>query len=255
GATWWYRRVRILAEEGPENTIIDGLDSCRCVRMANPSAIQGFTLTRGKSEDVTEGGAFHATASVFTYYAVDCIITNNINVAAVQRGGTTIRCRFDKNNNSAVVNGRSVGSVIRASTAFAGNTGQAYFCTIEANTIDNSNYVYGGCIFKRDENLTFNKARVVGCFTHGMEINGAGVADCSSGDARFIRGGTDGNYGLYSNSQAIGTVGLGLLDSLGPYARLDFAGNTFNVVGSGVTPGAWQYPSIVRGQRLKIIVR
>ena len=255
GETWWYRRVRILAEKGPENTIIDGLDSCRCVRMANPSAIQGFTLTRGKSEDVTEGGAFHATASVFTYYAVDCIITNNINVAAVQRGGTTIRCRFDKNNNSAVVNGRSVGSVIRASTAFAGNTGQAYFCTIEANAIDNSNYVYGGCIFKRDENLTFNKARVVGCFAHGMEINGAGVADCSSGDARFIRGGTDGNYGLYSNSQAIGTVGLGLLDSLGPYARLDFAGNTFNVVGSGVTPGAWQYPSIVRGQRLKIIVR
>jgi hypothetical protein len=46
-----------------------------------------------------------------------------------------------------------------------------------------------------------------------------------------------------------------LLDSLGPYARLDFAGNTFNVAGSGVTAGAWQYPSAVRGQRLKIIVR
>ena len=131
GETWWYRRVRILAEKGPENTIIDGLDSCRCVRMANPSAIQGFTLTRGKSEDVTEGGAFHATASVFTYYAVDCIITNNINVAAVQIGGTTIRCRFDKNNNSAVVNGRSVGSVIRASTAFAGS----FFLSCQLETL------------------------------------------------------------------------------------------------------------------------
>ena len=255
GETWWYRRVRILSEEGPENTIIDGLDSCRCVRMANPSAIQGFTLTRGKSEDVTEGGAFHTVVNVYSYYAVDCIITNNINVAAVQIGGTTIRCRFDKNKNTAVRNGRSVGSVICAENAFDGAAGQAYFCTIEADTKDGSDFKYGGCIFKSDKNLTFDKASAVGCFAHGMEINGDGVADCSSGDARFIRGGTGSDYQLYSNSQAIGTVGLGLLDSLGPYARLDFAGNTFNVVGSGVTPGAWQYPSIVRGQRLKIIVR
>jgi hypothetical protein len=139
--------------------------------MANPSAIQGFTLTRGKSEDVTEGGAFHATVNVYSYYAVDCIITNNINVAAVQIGGTTIRCRFDKNKNTAVMNGRSVGSVICAENAFNGAAGQAYFCTIEADTKDGSDFKYGGCIFKGDKNLTFNKARVVGCFAHGMEIN------------------------------------------------------------------------------------
>jgi hypothetical protein len=39
---------------------------------------------------------------------------------------------------------------------------KAYFYTIEADTKDGSDFKYGGCIFKSDKNLTFDKASAVG---------------------------------------------------------------------------------------------
>ena len=244
--TGWYKRIRICSEDGPEHTVIDGQDTCRCVSFLNPAAIQGFTVTRGHTTatDGSQGAAFHAGANSLNYYMVDCIISNHVGCAAVQRGCTTVRCRFLKNSGTQVVNGRAIGCIIKAAgSAFEGTAGKAYFCTVETSTTKttDSGFGYYGCLFKGMGSLS-STGPAVGCFGHNTTIGGAGASGCSTGKAKFIDG--DGDYRFYASSGAVGAVGFDSLDGFWKYAMLDLDGNPIYKTNDGITAGARQWPSI-----------
>ena len=107
--------VSIVADEGPENTIIKGApadgvslnespfgcgaDAIRCVRLGDGATVKDFTITDGHATvydgSTYVGAVYGLTAST---YVIGCVITNNVaGRAAGVYLSTTIRCFFDNN--------------------------------------------------------------------------------------------------------------------------------------------------------------
>ena len=147
--------VRIVAEDGPAETVIVGesataaggadaygcgSDAVRCVTMNSASALQGFTLTGGRtgqgtsSDDCSFGGALRAGS--VQAYLTDSVITNCFG----QRGGaayqgTLQRCLIV--DNKETVGG---GCVVRQ--------GRYSSCVFRNNSVGGSTYEmrYGGTV-------------------------------------------------------------------------------------------------------------
>ena len=106
--------VSIVADEGPENTIIKGAPArvalnespfgcdtgaIRCVRLGDGATVKDFAITDGHAtaydKDTWIGAVYGLTAST---YVIGCIITNNVaGRAAGVLQSTAIRCFFDNN--------------------------------------------------------------------------------------------------------------------------------------------------------------
>jgi len=106
--------VTLLADEGPEKTVIKGeftsdadggsmnrgKNSVRCAAVEDAATLKGFTLTGGSvtanasDDEVNSGGAVQARVST-TAVISDCIISNNYAYrCAAGSGGHYVRCRI-----------------------------------------------------------------------------------------------------------------------------------------------------------------
>ena len=113
--------VRLVADEGPEKTIIKGAftsaadggnenrgaKSVRCAALYNEATLQGFTLTGGSvtqnsgENEVNSGGAVVAPGASTTAIISDCIISNNYAYrGAAAYGGYFRRCKILANYSS-----------------------------------------------------------------------------------------------------------------------------------------------------------
>ncbi|MBR3923397.1 MAG: hypothetical protein IKJ45_09790, partial [Kiritimatiellae bacterium] len=149
-----YRRVRIVALEGPVKTVIRGCPMASspdgipygCLSMNVPSLVQGFTLTAGHSKEgvdengATAGSALTCALNVNDRVIADCIVSNNVSSFSAQRGGLSVRCVFLDNTEMRagggdIRSGYTVHSVFRTgidthNDAYAlGSNTRAYFTT------------------------------------------------------------------------------------------------------------------------------
>lgn len=113
--------VTLVADEGPEKTIIKGeftsaadggnmnrgAKSVRCAALYNTATLQGFTLTGGSvtqnsnENEVNSGGAVVAPGASTTAIISDCIISNNYAYrGAAAYGGYFRRCKILANYSS-----------------------------------------------------------------------------------------------------------------------------------------------------------
>ena len=134
--------VVLQSVNGPQATLIDGGGSVRCVRLANGSALTGFTLTNGFAGTYVSGGgvafgAFNSDAVVSNCVIVGCLAGYGGGVGGTDftaggygpLGGTLNNCVL--RNNSAVGPANF--------PAFPGGGGGAYGttlnnCTLTGNT-------------------------------------------------------------------------------------------------------------------------
>ena len=161
--------VELRSEAGAEKTFIVGAESptptsygcgpgaIRCLKMAQSSRIEGFTITGGRVTDYNSanGGGCSGNGTM-----VDCVISNNVasQGAAVVCGNdssptTFIRCRFVQNRSRALGSALFYSSVLY-DCLFDGNLGNdtiytgagkvyAYNCTFGPNNDNNAIRTYG----------------------------------------------------------------------------------------------------------------
>ena len=154
------KAITIQASGSPEETILDGENSRRVVLHSGAenvvTVIDGFTITRGFTEN-SYGGGFASTSSSTSPTITDCIITGN---TSNSRGGglyfassnspTITNCTISNNTtNSEFSNGgggmyfENFCDVIISNCTITGNTsgfdGGGIYCTyVESTTITNS---------------------------------------------------------------------------------------------------------------------
>ena len=226
------RRLRIVALEGPEKTVIRGGAKensnnnlpTQCVYLDSPTVVQGFTLTDGHTVDAEDnnkgaisahegGAALGAAANVFNRMIADCIVSNNVGLFGVQRGGCSIRCRFVDNqillSSGAVIcnAGNIIGGCVRSQSYSVGSGCSPYF-TSYSTPVGNVSSV----------------ASLAASST-------AGMIDSEAFD-----------YRLRSDSPAFG-AGDADPENYWEYANLDIAGNALCFVEGRPTSGAYQLPS------------
>ena len=160
--------VTVVADEGPEKTIIRG-DSAtgvslsespfgcgesavRCVQLKGTGAtIKGFTLTGGRSSSYTGSGAQYyvgavdgSPATVRETYVVGCVITNNVgNRAAGVYKSIAVRCYFA--DNRVTQTGCDV------------MEGGAFNCVFGDCLNDSSYNVYGGAQYSYVNNTFYGR--------------------------------------------------------------------------------------------------
>ena len=154
--------VTIVADEGPENTIIKGASAegvaldvspfgcgtgaIRCVYLGEGAIVKDFTLTDGHSpayDGNTYIGAVNGSST--TTYVIGCVVTNNVagRAAGVYRSAA-IRCFFD--NNRAYTTGCDVmqGSAFNCLFGNLPNTGN-YNLYQGGPYVNNTFYGSGSC--------------------------------------------------------------------------------------------------------------
>lgn len=162
--------VELRSESGAEKTFIVGAESpasasygcgpgaIRCLKMAQSSRIEGFTITGGRVTNYASGNNGGGCKGNGTM--VDCVISNNVAFqgAAVECGSdsaptTFIRCRFLQNRSSGLGSALFYSSVLY-DCLFDGNLGNdtiytgagkvyAYNCTFGPNNANNAIRTYG----------------------------------------------------------------------------------------------------------------
>ena len=230
-----YRRVRIVALEGPVKTVIRGCPMASssdgvpygCLSMNVPSLVQGFTLTGGHSKEgvdengATAGSALTCALNVNDRVIADCIVSNNVSSFSAQRGGLSVRCVFLDNTEMRagggdIRSGYTVHSVFRTgidthNDAYAlGSNTRAYFTT------------YKGTV-------------------HGNAVRASVLAATAS--CRFIDMSSD-DYRLRSDSPVFG-AGDADPENYWKYANLDMMGNPLSFIEGCPTAGAYQQPSAI----------
>ena len=222
-----YRRVRVVALDGPEVTFIRGesADSSdegkayACIGMDVPSVVQGFTLTGGCAGD--SGAVLHCALDVSDRVIADCIISNNVSAGSIQRGGLSVRCSFldnwtTKSGGADVAGGYTTYSIFRTSE----DTDK------DAYTLGSGSRVYFS---------TYKGKRHVNAVHSGaLAVNASG---------KFVDADVD-DYRLRSDSPAFG-AGDADPENYWKFANLDMAGNVLNFIGDRPTAGAYQQPSAV----------
>ena len=228
------RRLRIVALEGPEKTVIRGGAKensnnnlpTQCVYLDSPTVVQGFTLTDGHTVDAEDnnkgaisahegGAALGAAANVFNRMIADCIVSNNVGLFGVQRGGCSIRCRFVDNqillSSGAVIcnAGNIIGGCVRSQSYSVGGGCSPYF-TSYSTPVGNVSSV----------------ASLAASST-------AGMIDSEAFD-----------YRLRSDSPAFG-AGDADPEKYWKYANLDMMGNPLSFIEGCPTAGAYQQPSAI----------
>ena len=223
-----YRRVRVVALEGPEKTVIRGCSQADspegvqygCLFMNSPSVVQGFTLTDGHAGD--SGAALQCAINVSDRVIADCIVSNNVSASSgIQRGGLSVRCTFLDNRATA-----SGGADI--------TSGYASHCIFRtSDETDKDAYTLGGS--SRAYFTTYNGKR------HSNAVHSGALAAAAS--CRFIDMPAD-DYRLRSDSPAFG-AGDADPENYWQFANLDMEGNVLNFIGGRPTAGAYQQPSAI----------
>jgi len=222
-----YRRVRVVALDGPEVTFIRGesADSSdegkayACIGMDVPSVVQGFTLTGGCAGD--SGAVLHCALDVSDRVIADCIISNNVSAGSIQRGGLSVRCSFldnwtTKSGGADVAGGYTAYSIFRTSE----DTDK------DAYTLGSGSRVYFS---------TYKGKRHVNAVHSGaLAVNASG---------KFVDADVD-DYRLRSDSPAFG-AGDADPENYWKYANLDMMGNPLNFIEGCPTAGAYQQPSAI----------
>lgn len=222
-----YRRVRVIALDGPEVTFIRGesADSSdegkayACIGMDVPSVVQGFTLTGGCAGD--SGAVLHCALDVSDRVIADCIISNNVSAGSIQRGGLSVRCSFldnwtTKSGGADVAGGYTTYSIFRTSE----DTDK------DAYTLGSGSRVYFS---------TYKGKRHVNAVHSGaLAVNASG---------KFVDADVD-DYRLRSDSPAFG-AGDADPENYWKYANLDMMGNPLNFIEGCPTAGAYQQPSAI----------
>ncbi|MBQ9740658.1 MAG: hypothetical protein IJV91_06950, partial [Kiritimatiellae bacterium] len=222
-----YRRVRVVALDGPEVTFIRGesADSSdegkayACIGMDVPSVVQGFTLTGGCAGD--SGAVLHCALDVSDRVIADCIISNNVSAGSIQRGGLSVRCSFldnwtTKSGGADVAGGYTTYSIFRTSE----DTDK------DAYTLGSGSRVYFS---------TYKGKRHVNAVHSGaLAVNASG---------KFVDADVD-DYRLRSDSPAFG-AGDADPEKYWKYANLDMMGNPLSFIEGCPTAGAYQQPSAI----------
>ena len=222
-----YRRVRVVALEGPEMTFIRGesADSSdegkayACIGMDVPSVVQGFTLTGGCAGD--SGAVLHCALDVSDRVIADCIISNNVSAGSIQRGGLSVRCSFldnwtTKSGGTDVAGGYTTYSIFRTSE----DTDK------DAYTLGSGSRVYFS---------TYKGKRHVNAVHSGaLAVNASG---------KFVDADVD-DYRLRSDSPAFG-AGDADPEKYWKFANLDMMGNPLSFIEGCPTAGAYQQPSAI----------
>ncbi len=222
-----YRRVRVVALDGPEVTFIRGesADSSdegkayACIGMDVPSVVQGFTLTGGCAGD--SGAVLHCALDVSDRVIADCIISNNVSAGSIQRGGLSVRCSFldnwtTKSGGADVAGGYTTYSIFRTSE----DTDK------DAYTLGSGSRVYFS---------TYKGKR------HVNAVHSGALAVNTSG--KFVDADVD-DYRLRSDSPAFG-AGDADPEKYWKYANLDMMGNPLSFIEGCPTSGAYQQPSAI----------
>ena len=262
---WWYKKLRIVAEEGPEKTFIFGAKgegedgfgagAATCCHIEYPSMVQGFTLTGGYGD---KGAAAIGNAASNARY-LDCVITNNHGKSAIVYTAQIVRCRIADN---VVTTGSSTQPFygdITGSTA--DNRVKAYACEIvhSASSVANSHAVarfadiafcsivgtcagntYFGSILPGGAGKVQGSANM--CFAHGEPFTGS-ATDCKNGKSRCLRY-ARGDFRLRDDSPCLGMVTVDP-EADRNYLTLDMDGNPLKLDSlAGNTAGAHQMWSV-----------
>ena len=266
------RRVRILAKEGPEKTVIVGApdpesqglgpNAMRCVGLEVPSVVQGFTLTGGYTDDSatqsneTRAGGVCGNSSTDRVVA-DCIITNNFaGHGSGIRYARAYRCRIWGNSTSrADGSARSAALVSclfgdqRGNTDYlVGGGSTCYNTTIIGKTLSSS----GGSFYDVLINspvISPGSDASVGCYSV-KGFTGATVKDCKAGVIEFADA-ANGDYRLPVDSPAFG-VGKTPIETLWKVACDDLEGNLMKFANGATVPGAFQRPADVLNLTLNV---
>ena len=274
GATsggWIYRNTRIVAEEGPEKTVIDGCGRTRCASDGIGLFLQGFTLTGGTG---TDGSTVLGVGAVSYGILADCIISNNYvyselttgNItASMVRNGRVVRCRFADNRVNAYAGGVVMGSDVmdceliesvpkahRYSYVIGGGC-KVLFSTVKGSCQGRSVYYYsilpGGLVLEKE-------GRAYYCYANGtkpitVEDTKAIAENCFVGKPGFI----NERIGDFRIRPGADVLGKATIDPAvyAPYAQLDLDGNplkrdvlTGNTIGSHqLAEAGWTPPGLM----------
>ena len=259
------RRVRILAKEGPENTVVVGApdpvsqglgpNAMRCVAIEVPSVVQGFTLTGGYTDDSatqsneTRAGGVCGNSSTDRVVA-DCIITNNFaGHGSGIRYARAYRCRIwgnstsrnDGTSRSACLVSCLLGDQRGNTDYLVGGGSACYNTTIIGKTLASS----GGSFYDVLINspvISPGSDASVGCYSV-KGFTGATVKDCKAGVIEFADA-ANGDYRLPVDSPAFG-VGKTPIETLWKVACDDLEGNLMKFANGATVPGAFQRPADV----------
>lgn len=193
------RPCTLLSVGGSEQTIISGNSSVRCLYLAAPCSVSGFTLTNGLATGSADGGGILLGAGSTVS---NCVIvgsyangTNRGGGAFLQSGGTLISCTLSNNNAYSgggafcLSGGTLTNCLVSSNTAYDGggvvcsNSGSALTdCTLVDNVAQ-----YGG-------GLSFYSGGILNrCMLSGN------TAWSDGGGAYFVSGGTLNNSLLVDN--------------------------------------------------------
>ena len=269
-ADWWYKRLRIVAEEGPGKTFIvgargegsDGTGSgaMGCCYVEIPSLVQGFTLTGGYK--ATGGAAAGGNSAGNAHYA-DCIITNNVGGETIAYQAQFTRCRIADNvvktgtsakcgdvtggtatSPAVLLASEVVHSSASASGSYAiGRAVRVVFSTVSGACDGLSNWknYYIGSIVPGG----FAVNTTVGaqyCFAEGSALSGT-TTGCSNGKSKCVSY-HKGDFRLRDDSPCLGMVTFDV-ERYRSYATLDMDGNPLDLRSlAGNTAGAHQKWSV-----------
>ena len=259
------RRLRLLAPEGPEKTVIVGApdpdtqglgtNAMRCAAIEAPSVIQGFTMTGGYTEDnATESAGGRAGgvsgASSLSRVVADCIITNNFaGWGAGVRYLRADRCRI-VGNNTKYGNGSSrTGHLVSCLLAdqrgnidtLVGGGSACYFTTIVGKVnLGSGSSFYDTLV---DASAVAYSDEAYGCYSVKGFGSGTGAADCAKGPVEFADK-ENGCCRLPVDSPAFGTADADL-SLVYLIACDDLEGNLLKFTDGKTVPGAFQRPADV----------
>lgn len=250
------RRLRILADKGPEKTFIVGAadpesngygdNAMRCLALEAPAIVQGFTLTGGYTVDSAESTNAREGAGVRGYTTLgrivaDCVISNNFGAeGAAVHSAKAIRCRIVGNSNSRVhgmfrsATGIScvLARPLGANAALAGYGSTFHNCTFDGS-VGGGSYYYNSLL--KSSSVPAPTA-AQGCYSE----KGCGTVEDrnTTGEVEFADAAGE-DWRLLPTCAAFGK-GLAGLETIYQVIGDDMYGDPLLFRDGGCTPGACQ---------------
>ena len=262
------KTVRIVADEGPEKTLIVGAgdpesenglgpNAVRCVswyHSGNLGCLQGFTLTGGRTAPAPVGGDYKPSYGGAFYDSAadqicDCIISNNMAYCGgMNVGGKFLRCRIYDNTSTywgALWNGLFVSCDIAGNTAKnSGSLSAVWGSSVYFSTVVNGGYANGaklfGCIVDDRDDSKPRNFTADGCALWGTAPAPAGQTGCVVVSRPKFVSATD--HHLRPSSPAIGAANVSNPDVAYSYFSSDLDGNGLYFVNGVPTAGVYQVP-------------
>lgn len=177
--------LTLRSAEGPENTIIAGGPSTRCIYMTNGVQVIGFTITGGETmAEGPEGNKITALSGGGVWSEPDgmlihCIVVSNTALwyGGGLYGGSALRCIFSENTAERSGGGAStarLGSCLLQYNRAGRSGGGAHRCELHSCTVahNRAEVLGGGAAYGTAQNtvLQHNQTRLTGHNYSGTEM-------------------------------------------------------------------------------------